>query len=358
MFQSTKQLILSGVGSAYPCAAYAVGCGDKVYLRDYAGMRQCNPHKLPLTEDTLFDIASISKVVSATMITLKLIENSVISRDDKIGKYLETYGNYENCSIYHLLTHTSGIAPHMPLYKLCKKEEILDTILNEPPLSHVGEEVNYSCLGYIVLGCILENITGKRLDELANEYVFSPLGMSTACYAPNINRPHSPVATTEFIKDMGIWVSGFVHDENACYLDGVAGNSGVFATLSDMINFVIMCSLKGRTKDGTVYLSEHIFRDAIQNKTPDKAQSRGYGFQLKGWQPSPLADAMSYGSYGHTGFTGTSFYIDAESGLWGIFLTNSVHYGRDERAEYYKIRRNFYKTIQSEFEMLLREGKI
>lgn len=84
----------------------------------------------------------------------------------------------------------------MPLYKLCKKEKILATILNAPPLARV-EEGHYSCLGYIALGCILENITEKRLDELAKEYVFSPLGMSAAWYAPNVNRPHSPVATTE-----------------------------------------------------------------------------------------------------------------------------------------------------------------
>ncbi len=358
MFERTKELILGGAGRAYPCAAYAVGCKDTVYLRGFVGMRQCKPCVLPLTEDTLFDIASLSKVVSATMIALKLIEDGVISPDDKIGKYLETSGNYENCRICHLLTHTSGLAPHMPLYKLCEKEESFYRILNSPRLCCVGEEVHYSCLGYIVLGRVLENATGKKLDALAREYVFSPLGMSTACYSPNVNMPHRPVATTEFRKDIGKWASGFVHDENAFHLDGVAGNAGVFATLSDMINFVIMCALKGRTKDGTVYLSEHIFREAIQNKTPDKAQSRGYGFRLKGTQPSPLGDAMSYGSYGHTGFTGTSFFVDAESGLWGILLTNSVHYGREDRAEYYKIRRDFYKTIETEFKMLTQEGKV
>ena len=159
------------------------------------------------------------------------------------------------------------------------------------------------------------------------------------------------MATTEYRKDIGKWVSGFVHYENALYLDGIAGNAGVFATLSDMINFVIMCSLKGKARDGSVYLSEKVFHDAVQNKTPDKKEARGFGFQIKGGSHSILDDAMPFGSYGHTGFTGTSFFVDSENGLWGILLTNSVHYGRDNRTEYYKIRRNFYKTIETEFEL-------
>lgn len=192
MFESTKELICGGVGSAYPCAAYAVGCGADVYAQEYFGMRECNPKRLPITEDTLFNIASVSKVASATMIALKLMENGVISPDDKIEKYLETAGNYKACMIRHLLTHTSGIAPHMPLYRLCEKEESFYRILNSPPLSAVGEEIHYSCLGYIILGRILENVTGKRLDALAREYVFSPLGMATACYSLGVNMPHTP----------------------------------------------------------------------------------------------------------------------------------------------------------------------
>ncbi len=311
-----------------------------------------------MTEDTFFDIASLSKLVSTTMITLKWMEEGKLSPEDQICKYLTSACNYGDCRIHHLLTHTSGLVPHMPLYKMCQKEDVLNVILSSKPLCHVGDEVHYSCMGYILLGYILEHIGGKGLDVLAKEYVFEPLGMKNACYCRGNHRLSVPVAATEFRDDLDVWVSGFVHDENAYHLDGVAGNAGVFATLDDMIAFASMCSTKGMLPNGKPYLSEKTFKNAIENKTADKAESRGYGFQVKGIQASPMGDLLSLGSYGHTGFTGTSLYIDHESGLWGILLTNSVHYGRNHRSAYYPLRRNFYNSIKEEYEMMKRKGEL
>lgn len=358
MFEKTRNWIRDGVDKAYPCAAAAVGCGATVYLREFAGVRQRKPSALPLTEDTLFDLASMTKALSTAMIALKLFEKGALSPDDKLRRHLDIEGNYADVAISHLLTHTAGFAPHMPLWRLCEKDECLRVILDSEPLNPVGEAVHYSCLGYIVLGKLLECVTGKKLDILAREYVFDPLGMKTACYVPHRNQPYMPVAATEFRRDLDRRMCGAVHDENAYHMDGVAGNAGVFATLDDVIAFVTMCALRGRTKDGEVYLPEKIFASAIQNRTPDGAESRGYGFQLKGKQPSPLGDAFSFGSYGHTGFTGTSFYIDAKSGLWGILLTNSVYDGRDNRAAYYPHRRQFYQILEEEFQTMRQKGEI
>ncbi len=358
MFEETIGLVASGLGTAYPGAAFAVGRGYEVYLREFMGVRQCEPFALPTTEETLFDIASLTKLVCTTMIALRWIDEGRLSPEDTLGTYLSSAGKYGDRRICHLLTHTSGLVPHMPLYKTCERGKAVEEILSSTPLCRAGEEVHYSCMGYILLGHILEQIGGKGLDALAREMVFEPLGMKSARYCPGNRRPMAPFAQTEFRSDLGVRASGFVHDENAYHLDGVAGNAGVFATLYDMIAFAGMCSAGGRLKNGEAYLSERIFQDAIENRTPCKAESRGYGFQLKGMQASPMGERMSVGSYGHTGFTGTSLYVDRKSGLWGILLTNSVYYGRNQRAAYYPLRRRFYDSVMEEYERQRERGKL
>lgn len=359
MFQKTLQLLQSGIGTAFPCAAAAVGVGHRVLFRQFIGQRQIHPTALDLTEDTLFDLASLSKLVSATMITLKFLEEGKLALRDPIRMYLDSPGNYGQCEIRHLLTHTSGLTPWLPLYTMAHPtDDVIPTILSSQPCAPVGEEVRYSCMGYLVLQRILEAIGGEPLHQLAERIVFSPLGMKSACYNPQINCPLAPVAATEFYSHSKEWATGHVHDENAFYLGGAAGNAGVFATLDDMIAFAGMCSTQGIAKNGDVYLSKRVFRLAIENYTPDKSESRGLGFQLLGNQASPMGDLMAKGSYGHTGFTGTSLYVDRQSGLWGILLTNSVHYGRENRSSFYPLRRRFYNVMTAEYEHLKQEGKV
>lgn len=363
MFTQTINLLQSGVGSAYPCAAAAVGVGHKVFFRQFLGQRQINPTVLDLTEDTLFDLASLSKLVSTSMIALRFLESGRIALRDSIGMFLDYTGSYGKCEIRHLMTHTSGLTPWLPLYTMTHEgNDPLRTILDSEPCGAVGEEVRYSCMGYLVLQRILETVGGESLDLLAEKQVFSPLGMTTACYNPSCSDPFGkgthPVAATECYSHTGEWATGHVHDENAYALGGVAGNAGVFATLDDMIAFAGMCSTRGIAKNGSVYLSKRVFDLAVENRTPDKAESRGLGFQLMGQQASPMGDLMAKGSYGHTGFTGTSLYVDSQSGLWGVLLTNSVHYGRDNRRSFYPFRRRFYNVMTAEYEHLRQEGAL
>lgn len=176
--------------------------------------------------------------------------------------------------------------------------------------------------------------------------------MKNACYNPV--KDSVPIAATELYSHNGEWATGHVHDENAFFLGGVSGNAGVFATLDDMIYFAGMCSSKGVSPNGEIYLSKELFDIALKNYTPDKTESRGLGFQLKGSQCFPGGELLSSGSYGHTGFTGTSLYVDYETGLWGVLLTNAVHYGRDNRSNYFAVRRSFYDMMITEY----KEGKI
>lgn len=356
MFEETLQLISSGVGVAFPCAAVAVGVGHKLFVRCFFGSRQNQPKVLDITQDTLFDLASLSKLASTTMVALKFIENGRISLNDKIGKHLDYTGNFGGCEIRHLMTHTSGMTAGIPLFSVSHKDDdVLHTILDSDRCYKTGEEVRYSCMGYIVLQKILENVSGQPLDMLAQKYVFDPLGMKTACYNPDSTKP---VAATELYSHTGEWATGHVHDENAYFLGGVSGNAGVFATLDDMTAFAGMCSEKGISPNGDVYLQKELFDLAVNNYTPDKAESRGLGFQLKGAQDFPGGKLFSTGSYGHTGFTGTSLYVDRETGLWGVLLTNAVHYGREHRGNYFLLRRNFYDIMINEYSSLQEEGKI
>lgn len=355
MFEATLQLIRSGVGTAFPCAAVAVGVGHNVFVRQFFGQSQIQPSVTDITEDTLFDLASLSKLVSTTMVALKFIENGKLSPDDSISRYLDYTGNFSDCEIRHLLTHTSGMTAGLPLYSMThRNNDVLYTILDSDRQYKTGEEVCYSCMGYIVLHRILENVGDASLDKLAKELVFDPLGMKNACYNP---RTVLPVAATELYSHTGEWATGHVHDENAYFLGGVSGNAGVFTTLDDLITFAGMCSEKGIAKNGEAYLSKQLFELATSNFTPDMKESRGFGFQVKGTQDFPAGELMSQGSYGHTGFTGTSLYVDRRTGLWGILLTNALHYGRENKSNYFALRRSFYDLIIAEYENMRKENE-
>ncbi len=356
MFEESLKLIRNGIGTAFPCAAAAIGVGKAVFCREFFGVRQIQPEVLPLTEDTLFDLASLSKLIATSMITLKFIENGKIALNDNIGKFLGYTGNFSDCEIRHLMTHTSGLPSGIPLFDMSHKDnDVLYTILNSDKCCNVGEEVIYSCMGYIVLQRILENVGNNSLDRLAKEYVFSPLKMNNSCYNPDSTKR---VAATERYPHTGEWATGHVHDENAHFLGGVSGNAGVFASLDDIISFACMCSQRGTTADGEIYLSKKIFELAVKDYTCNKKESRGLGFQLSGERDFPGGKLLSPGSYGHTGFTGTSFYTDNDTGLWGILLTNSVHYGRENRGEYFALRKSFYDSIIREYKMLKESGAI
>lgn len=358
MFEEALQLINNGVGTAFPCAAVAVGVGHKVFAREFFGHRQTEPDVLDITEDTLFDLASLSKLVSTTMVALKFIEKSMLSPNDNIGKFLDYTGNFSDCKIHHLMTHTSGMPAGIPLFDMKhKNDDALNSILDADRCCKTGEEVIYSCMGYIVLQRILENVGKASLDELAKKYVFDPLDMKNACYNPGVMKL-MPIAATERYTHSGEWATGHVHDENAYFLGGVSGNAGVFATLDDMILFAGMCSAKGVAKNGEIFLSKEVIDLALENYTPDKRESRGLGFQLKGNQEFPGGKGLSSGSYGHTGFTGTSIYVDRETGLWGVLLTNAVHYGRENRNEYFSVRGNFYDKIITEYNQLRKGGRV
>lgn len=338
-YEKIKDILQKGLDTgAYPCCAAAIGKGNETFFSFYGGNRALLPEKLPLTEDTLFDMASLSKLIGTTMACLRMMEEGKISPLDKISKYLSPCFGKENITVFELMTHTSGISAHMPLYK-GDNTDAVSAILSRPLAYPTGTKTVYSCMGYILLGKILEQIEGKPLDKIVKERVFAPLGMENSFYNPPAD---AVCAATERDSDTGEIVCGVVHDENARFLGGVSGNAGVFCTTNDTVKFARMLSNRGAG-----YLDEKTFSLAVTDYTPDFDESRGLGFQLYGDKPFPGGSNMSVGSYGHTGFTGTSLYVDNDTGVYAILLTNRVHPTR-ENGLLYPIRREFYNTVFSE----------
>lgn len=335
-----SSLLERGISSgAYPCCAAAAGSGDDVYFYKHLGARALFPVALPVTEDTLFDMASLSKLIGTTMACLRMVEEGKISIEDKISKYLENCFGKDGITVFHLMTHTSGLPAHLPLYRESDPTRAVEYILKPDFAYPTGSKTVYSCMGYILLGKILENIEGKPLDKIVSEKVFAPLGMKNSFYNPPIGRL---CAATEKDIFTGEIINGVVHDENARFLGGVSGNAGIFCTLEDTVVFAQMLSKRGRG-----YISPSLFEYAVTDHTPILSESRGLGFQLYGGKPFPAGSKMSIGSYGHTGFTGTSIYVDNATGVFGVLLTNRVHPTR-ENSMLSAFRREFYDTLFTE----------
>ena len=350
-----------------PAAAFGVGFAGEILWQGSEGFATLHPTREAIREDTRFDMASLSKVLSTTMVALRFLEEGRLLLTDPLSRFFteeELAGSPEgraDVTVFQLMTHTSGITPGIALWNVIHADvvgtkgfdaAVASAILRSAPFCRPGEQVYYSCMGYILLQKILERLSGQTLDKLAEAYVFTPLGMTSTGYLPfgdNGNKPDCNAAATEFSSIHKYYIRGHVHDENAHFLGGVSGNAGVFSTLEDSIKFAQMLSLRGEipaAAGGGRLLSRRVFDLAVQDYTPGLSESRGLGLQLRPPLPrlSAAGDLFSYGSYGHTGFTGTSLYVDADTGLWAVLLTNAVHLGRD-RTEFFRVRRLFYNAV-------------
>ena len=308
-FAQVDRLIRQGLEQgAYPSAALAIGIGSSIYLKKTYG--NCR-------ETTLFDMASLSKILGPTMIAFRFLEDGLLRLYDTVEFFFpEAPVDKKNITNLQLMTHTSGIADHFFLSDYTDDPADAVRVILERPLAQAPDsDPVYSCMGYILLGKILEKIGGLPLDQLAQKYVFEPLDMTHTGYHPT-----GDCAPTEQDPQTGKLLQGVVHDENARFLKGISANAGVFSDLNDMITFAKMLSLNGNG-----YLSPAMLETALRNRTPNsKGEYRGLGFNLAGSPKNFLGDLMSPLAYGHTGFTGTSLALDPSTGLWMVLLTNRV----------------------------------
>lgn len=351
-FEKCALLVKEAVHNrSIPSAALAIGVGNTPYVCESWGVTSFTPEGKPVSEDTLYDMASMTKIMATGMIALKLLEAGELDLSDSVAKYLgkEVPEDKADISIFHLMTHTSGLPSHFLLEEQIKDPaDAAGAILHTPLDTPVGATVNYSCMGFILLGKILERILSDRLDRLAEKMVFRPLGMeSTGYHALSNGKLCDPAlaentAFTEKDPKSGEWLCGVVHDENARFLDGVAGNAGVFSNLRDGVRFARMLACGGEIPGGK-FLAPSTLQAAIRNYTPGQDENRGLAFHLANGFQSYSGAFFDQSAFGHTGFTGTHLLVSPKTGLYVLLLTNRVHPTRDNNVPL-RLRRVLHTT--------------
>lgn len=327
-----------------PGAAVAVGCRRGLLAEGCFGTAAAldEPFR-PVAPDTVYDMASLSKILAVTTLLLQDFEDGALSPQQAVRDfYPDAPTDKRGLTLFQLMTHTSGLKPWIVLEKEAPGPSDADRAILRSPLAAVpGTRVIYSDLGFILLGRFLERRHGCPLTELARTRVFEPLGMRDTGYFPDAGR----CAPTERDPATGRWLRGVVHDENARFLRGDSGNAGVFSTLRDMERFAAMLAGGGRTGKG-VFLSESILRQAVRNYTPGMSENRGLGFKLQGGDNDFIGPEFGAAAFGHTGFTGTSLAVDPVTGLYVVLLSNRVHPAR-EPNRYRGVREEVHRAAMT-----------
>ena len=318
--------------STFPGAVLGIVTADKILYQKAFGFAQLQEEKRKMKKDTLFGLASLTKVVATTSSIMKLIEEGKINLWDYLYEYFpELTGDKKDITIYHLLTHTSGYQAIIQLWDNVKSyEEKINYILSLPLQNKVGEVVNYSDPNFILLGELVRRVTDKNLDEYSKEKIFSPLKMNKTTFKPleNLNISKKEIAATEYCDWRERMIIGEVHDKNAYYLGEISGHAGLFSDINDLSRFVMMLLNNGTLDQKNIY-SELTVKTMINNWTKDQKENRGLGWDLRDNFRSSGGILLLDQAFGHTGFTGTSIWVDPELNLGIIFLTNRVHPSRD-----------------------------
>lgn len=298
--------------------------GGRSYHKAY-GNRAVVPSTETMTEETIFDAASLTKVVACTPAVMLLVERGQISLDDRVTKYLPEFAvqGKEAITIRQLLTHTSGLRPDISLkpdwtgYDEAIRLSCVEKLSYQP-----GEKIVYSDTGMILLGEIVRRVSGKPLDQFVQTEIYRPLGMKDTGFNPPKEKL-SRVAPTEV--ESGTPVRGVVHDPRARRMSGVAGHAGLFLTASDLARYARML-LNGGELDGVrIFKPKTVKLMTSVQTSPNVNGRRGLGWDIDTGFSGPRGEIFPLGSYGHTGWTGTSIWIDPFSKSFVIFLSNRNH---------------------------------
>jgi uncharacterized protein YbbC (DUF1343 family)/CubicO group peptidase (beta-lactamase class C family) len=318
-----------------PGAVVWIGRGDRTLLRKAYGYRALKPSPEPMTVDTVFDLASLTKIiVTATAVTM-LVEEGKLRLSDRVSQYVPEFGVHgkENITLRHMLTHTSGLRPSLDLDTDWRgTDEAIRRAVMEVPQSAPGERFVYSDIGYIVLGEVVARVSGMPIEQFSRERILGPLRMRSATFRPDAAQQPN-IAPTQYCTAYGwpcegpdqIMLRGVVHDPTARRLGGVAGHAGLFASAEDLSRYVRMI-LRGGELDGRRILSPlGVTRMTSPATPPELAVQRGLGWDIDSSYSANRGDLYPIGSFGHTGFTGTSIWIDPLTQTYVILLTNRVH---------------------------------
>jgi uncharacterized protein YbbC (DUF1343 family)/CubicO group peptidase (beta-lactamase class C family) len=304
-----------------PGAVVLVGHNGQIVYRKAYGNRALLPAKEPMTADTIFDIASLTKIVATTSGMMKLVEQGRVKIDDLVTAYLpEFQGGVSPITVRDLMTHFSGLRPDLDLDPAWSGYETgIRRALTDKPAGPPETKFVYSDINFILAGEIVRRLSGLPENQYVKKILFDPLGMKETTYLPS-PALKSRIAPTEMQKD-GVILRGVVHDPTARYMGGVAGHAGVFSTADDLGKFCQMILDGG---DG-LFEPATISKFTTPATPPNQPILRGLGWDIQSPYSGARGALFPLGSFGHTGFTGTSIWLDPSSRTYVILLTNSVH---------------------------------
>ena len=308
-----------------PGAVLLVGHNGQVIYRKAFGERALEPHREAMTVDTIFDIASLTKVVATTTAVMQLVDKGQVRLNDPVAKYLPQFaqGDKEDITVRMLLTHHSGLPEDLELNELWDgRGTAFAMAFAEKPIYPPGSRFLYSDVNFIVLGALVERVSGQPFDAYCVQHIFAPLGMKHTRFLPPPSwRPR--IAPTQYDEDEKM-LRGVVHDPTARRMGGVAGHAGLFSTADDLSKFA-QALLNG----SPVLPSLAVEKMTTPQQPPTSLVLRGLGWDIDSPFSSNRGELLPVGSFGHTGFTGTSLWIDPTTRTYIVLLTNAVHpYGK------------------------------
>ncbi len=323
-FAPLDALLKEAVEKGYaPGAVLLVGHNDMFIYRKAYGYRSLDPSKEPMTPDTIFDMASLTKVMATTSCVMRLVQLGQIKLNDPVAKYIPEFAQNgkEDVTVRQLLTHYSGLRPDLDLKQYWSGLEEgynranAETLINPP-----GSAFVYSDINFVVLGELVQRVSGMPLDQYSQTYVFGPLGMTSTRFLPPAEwKPR--IAPTERDERSGQMLRGVVHDPTARRMGGVAGDAGLFSTADDVAKFA-QALLNGGAPVFSPWIVEKM---TTPQQPPNLTDVRGLGWDIDSPFSSNRGELLPVGPFGHTGFTGTSLWIDPTTNTYIILLTNAVH---------------------------------
>ena len=354
----TRKLQQAVENGSTPGAALLVARKGELFYRHAVGQAQIYPESRPLREDTLFDIASLTKVVATTTAIMLLLRDNALALADPIHKYLPAFAN-EQVTFIHLLTHSAGLPEHLALYEDVQKEAdrqgpdfvgspaakqlVVVKVCQTALLAAPGEKYAYSDLGFILLGEAIEKIAGMPFDRFCAERIFAPLGM-TATFFRKYGETLRPgeYAATERCEWRRRILCGEVHDENAYAMGGVAGHAGLFSTLDDMHQFMRM--LYQCYQGDNDFVPPALVRRFFARQHLPETSTRAFGWDTPSARNSSGGELISQTAVGHTGFTGTCLWYDLPRELVMLLFANRIHPSRNNQR-FLKMRPKIHDTV-------------
>lgn len=323
--------VMDGIrAGSFPGAVVVVGTHDSVLLaKGYGNFSWSLESPVPDVDSTVWDLASLTKVVATTPAIMRLVELGLLDLNAPVQTYLPDFEGEgkEAVNVRHLLAHTSGLRAFLPLNERAEtSEEAKRLVLVEPLRNRPGSRMEYSDLNAMLLGWIVESVAGMPLDEFVESQIFSALGMTQTRFRP-------PRAMRPRIAPVGLWrghvIAGELHDQNAVRLGGVSGHAGLYSTGSDLVRYAQLFLSEGRDVNGVELFLAETIRSFI---------ARGRWNRALGWEVRDTTEEANTGrllsprAFGHGGFTGTSIWMDPERDLFVIILTNRVFAPRTSRS--------------------------